>query len=314
VERHEIEAFLVLAEELHFRRAAERLGLSQGRTSQIVKKLERRFGAPLFERTSRRVSLTPVGRRLRDGIEPAWRQIERGVAEAVAAGRGTTGALRLGFMGPATAEALNRVIDAFHVRHPECAAQILLETEIDDHLAPLRNDTVDVLAALLPVNEPELTVGPVLVREPWVLAVSARHPLARRASASLDELAGQTVLTVENAPDYWIDQHLPPRAATGEPVVRGPSAATFQAALALIAAGRGILPVTAQVGRFYARPDIAYVPITDARDAEFALVWKSSRENARIRAFAELAAGIGTRVTSARTASSCGGSTTTTRD
>ncbi|MFC9640896.1 LysR family transcriptional regulator [Streptomyces mirabilis] len=61
MERHEIEAFLTLADELHFRRTSERLGLAQGRVSQTIKKLERRIGVPLFERTSRRVTLTPAG-------------------------------------------------------------------------------------------------------------------------------------------------------------------------------------------------------------------------------------------------------------
>lgn len=69
VERLEIEVFLALAEELHFGRTAERLGVSQSRVSQIVKGIERRIGAPLFDRTSRRVALTPLGRQLRTDLE-----------------------------------------------------------------------------------------------------------------------------------------------------------------------------------------------------------------------------------------------------
>ena len=63
MERREIEIFLTLADELHFGRTAERLLVSTARVSQTIKNLERRFGALLFERTSRRVTLTPVGRR-----------------------------------------------------------------------------------------------------------------------------------------------------------------------------------------------------------------------------------------------------------
>ncbi|MFD4256229.1 LysR family transcriptional regulator [Streptomyces sp. NPDC058534] len=63
--RHEIEVFLTLAEELHFGRAGERLGISQGRVSQTVQRLERRFGLLLFQRASRRVALTPAGARFR---------------------------------------------------------------------------------------------------------------------------------------------------------------------------------------------------------------------------------------------------------
>lgn len=291
MDEHEIKTFLTLAEELHFRRTAERLGLSQGRTSQIIRKLERRIGTALFERTSRRVSLTPIGRRLRDGIEPAYRQIQREIARASAAGRGISGTLRLGFFGPATAEILSRVIDDFHDRHPDCEAHLTLETQIDDHLAPLRNDSVDLLATLLPVAEPDLTVGPVLLRETYVLAVSSRHPFARRATVVLDDLAQETMLSVDGAPAYWLDQHIPPRTSTGAPIHRGPSVTTFQAALALVAAGKVMVPLTCQATRYYARPDIAYIPIADAPEAAYGLVWKTTRENARIRTFAALAAG-----------------------
>ncbi|WP_369805080.1 LysR family transcriptional regulator [Pseudonocardia sp. MH-G8] len=64
-QRHEIEVFLTLAEELHFGRTGERLGISQGRVSQTVQRLERRFGLLLFQRTSRRVAITPAGARFR---------------------------------------------------------------------------------------------------------------------------------------------------------------------------------------------------------------------------------------------------------
>lgn len=63
IDTREIEAFLVLAEELHFGRAGERLYVSQSRVSQLLRALERRVGAQLVERTSRRVRLTPLGAR-----------------------------------------------------------------------------------------------------------------------------------------------------------------------------------------------------------------------------------------------------------
>ena len=66
-----MEIFLTLADELHFGRAAQRLHVSTARVSQTIKKLERRIGASLFERTSRRVDLTPIGRRLGDELRPA---------------------------------------------------------------------------------------------------------------------------------------------------------------------------------------------------------------------------------------------------
>src|SRR5687768_14490661 len=75
LEGHELEAFLTLAEELHVGRTAARLHVATARISQTIAKLERRANVPLFERTSRRVELTAVGRRLYESLRPAWDQI-----------------------------------------------------------------------------------------------------------------------------------------------------------------------------------------------------------------------------------------------
>ena len=101
LERHEIDAFLTLAEELHFGRAAERLHVSTARVSQTIRKLERRVGVPLFNRTSRRVELSAVGRRLNEDLRPAWEQVAAALTRAIDTGRGFTGTLRVCFTGAA---------------------------------------------------------------------------------------------------------------------------------------------------------------------------------------------------------------------
>ncbi|MEU4545546.1 LysR family transcriptional regulator [Nonomuraea dietziae] len=292
MERHEIETFLVLAEELHFRRTAERLGLSHSRVSQTISTLERRIGAPLFERTSRRVSLTPLGRQLRDGIEPAHRRIEEEFARAVAMGRGFGGLLRLGFMGPATAEVLVRVMKAFRARHPDVEVLLTQETQIGDHLAPLRSGEIDLLATLMPVRESDLVTGPILLREGWVVAVSSNHPFSRLASVSVEDLSRDTLVDAEGAPPYWLDHYIPSSTPSGRPIRRGPSVGTFQAALALVGAGSAIATVNSQAARYYVRPDISYVPLRDVPPAEYGLVWRASAETGRIRAFAQICADV----------------------
>ncbi|NED58861.1 LysR family transcriptional regulator, partial [Micromonospora aurantiaca] len=84
MELRDIEIFLALAEELHFGRTAERLHISQARVSQAIKKQERRIGAPLFDRTSRRVRITPAGEHLYRELSAGYRQIMDGI-EAVSA-------------------------------------------------------------------------------------------------------------------------------------------------------------------------------------------------------------------------------------
>ncbi|MGV9882098.1 LysR family transcriptional regulator [Streptomyces sp. NPDC003006] len=289
LERHEIETFLTLAEELHFRRTAERLGLSQGRVSQIIQTLERQIGVALFERTSRRVGLTPVGHQLRDGIAPAYRQIQEEVARAVAAGRGIHGVLTVGFVGAGAGDVLLQTMDVFRARHPECEVRIR-EIQFSDTFSALRAGELDLLVASFPVTEDDLVTGPVLVREAQMLAVAARHPFAGRRSVSLEDLARDKVLRFSTTlPDYWQEFRTPSRTPSGRPIEKGPTVNTFQEALALIAAGEGISPVGAQVTRFYSRPDIAYIPIHDAPRLSWGLVWRRSGESARVRAFAAIA-------------------------
>lgn len=288
-ERHELEAFLTLAEELHFGRTAERLRLSQARVSQTIKKLERRVGAPLFARTSRRVALTPLGERLRDDVEPLYRGLGEAMARATAAARGVAGVLRVGFLGSGAGALTSAIMDGFAACHPGCEIE-MRETHFADPLGPLRAAEVDVLLTRLPVREPDLVVGPVVLAEPRVLAVPARHPFARRASVSVEDLARDTVFGVSGpAPDYWWDFHVPRVTPGGRPVPRGRDVATFQELLALIVAGRGISPVAASVERYYARPGIAFVPFDDMPDTEVALVWRAAGETARVRAFADAA-------------------------
>ncbi|MGW1030445.1 LysR family transcriptional regulator [Streptomyces sp. NPDC002577] len=290
MERGEIEAFLTLAEELHFGRTAERLGLSPGRMSQIIQGLERRAGIALFERTSRRVELTGAGRDLRDEVARGHRIIEDAWARTVAAGRGISGSLRLGYLGAGAAEALVRVMKEFQRRHPECELELADEAEIHDHLAPLRSGHLDLLATRFPVREPDLTQGPVLFRTPLFLAVPAGHRLADRSEVELEDLGDVPVLAGTTAGDLW-DERVPPQTPSGRPIRKLRMARTFQILVTLVGAGQGVSPVVQGAQRFYPRPDVVYRPLRVPPE-DWGLVWRTGEENARVRAFVEVARAV----------------------
>lgn len=277
-ESREIESFLVLAGELHFGRTAERLRVSTAQVSQTIRKLERRIGVPLFTRTSRRVELTPVGRRLLADLAPAWSAVEAALATAVDAGRGVTGTLRVGFGDAAGGQLLAGVTELFRRLLPGCDVEFR-EVRPAEVLPWLREGEVDVVLAGLPLDGPDLTTGPVLVRELRFLAVAAGHPFARLDAVPAADLARVTVLRCA-LPDPWLDEHAPgaevrPRAG-------------LQELLTLAGAGEGVLPVGAHIRRYYPRPDVTYVPLADAPRLEWGLVWRT--ETARVRAFADAAA------------------------
>ncbi|NUW38423.1 LysR family transcriptional regulator [Nonomuraea sp. SMC257] len=289
LERHELEAFLTLAEELHFGRTAERLRVSTARVSQTIAKLERRVGVPLFNRTSRRVELTSVGRDLYEETRPAWDRIAAAYERAVAAGRGLTGTLRVAFVGAAGGQLLAGAAELFRRRRPDCDVQ-LREAQMVDLMPWLRAGEIDLALGTFPVDEPGIATGPVLVSEARMLAVPVGHPFARRASVSLEDLARVRLLQLPGTlPASLRADRTPSATPSGRPIEPGPSASTFNEMLTLVGAGHGVFPVGAQVRRYYARPDVAYVPFGDAPPLRWGLMWRAEGATARVRAFGEAA-------------------------
>lgn len=241
---------------------------------QAIRSLEQQIGAPLFERTSRRVRLTPLGRQLHGSLAPAYQDLCGAMRDAAAAARGVDGTLRVGFLGSAANEYTTEIIDAFRDCYPACALT-MTEVHFADPLGRLRAEEVDVLITRLPAEEADLTVGPTVVLEPRVLAVAAAHVLAGRDSVSLEDVADHPVFAVAGrAPAYWWDFHVPPMTRAGRPLHRLMSVSTVQELLALVAAGQGVAPMVASVPRYYGRPDLAFVPIRDMPPSAVALVWR----------------------------------------
>lgn len=287
LERYEIETFLTLSEELHFGRTAERLRVTTGRISHVVRKLERRIGAPLFERTSRVVRLTPIGTQLATDLRPLVAGMAAAVERAVAAGRGITGELRVAYVGESTAPALLRAVSLFAERHPECVVHVH-EASLATTRSSLRDGSLDVLIASYPFDG--MANGPALLRENRVLAVAVDHPLAGAESVSLEVLGDHPVVQYPavTSAEFKRDR-TPDRTPAGRPVPKGPAGNTFSELLALVAMGRGVLPVGEQARHYYARPDIAYVPIRDAPPILRGPVWLASNTTARVREFVRAA-------------------------
>ncbi|MGW4242169.1 LysR family transcriptional regulator [Nocardia sp. NPDC004722] len=291
MELRDIEIFVTLAEELHFGRTAEKLRITPARVSQAIKKQERQVQAALFERTSRSVSLTPVGKQLYEDLKHAQSLIEGGLTRARAAGRSIQGTLRVAVMS-ILGLYLRPVIDAFNLRYPDCAVE-LVDFPHSEPFTALRAKEVDLGLIWLPVREPDLTVGPVVMTEGRVLATTATSELAQRDSLTMEDLADCVFPRLGNVPQYWAEGMLPATTPSGIPIARGPEAASFFEILPLITSGAVVSPMNAHVAWTYTPPNIAYLPIVDAPLTEWALVWLTAAENAAVRAFADAARDMG---------------------
>ncbi|MFD8911827.1 LysR family transcriptional regulator [Streptomyces sp. NPDC059575] len=291
LERIELEAFLALAEELHFGRTAERLGVSTGRVSQVIRKVERRVGGPLFERTSRSVRLTPAGRRLADDLAPLAAAMAEALRRAADASRGITGELRVAFLGEWTAPALLKAVTLFGERHPECRVTVR-EAQLSDSRASLLDGSVDVLVAAYPFDG--MACGPALLTERRMLAVPVGHPLAREESVSVEVLAEHPVVQYPEVTSAAFKRdRTPERTPSGRPVPKGPAGRTFSEMLTLVAMGRGVLPVGEHARRYYPRPDLAYVPLHDAPPIRRGPVWRADNTSERVREFVRAAVDAG---------------------
>lgn len=276
LERLELEAFLTLAEELHFGRTAERLHVSTGRISQIIRLLERRVGGPLFERNSRKVSLTVLGKQLHDDLRPAYEQIAAGLAQAITTTRGVRikGVVRVGFSGPWSGNLLVKAADQFRVRHPDSMVEIQ-EIQLTDPLGRMRAGEVDLQLTEFPIDEPDIVQGPLMFTEPRGLMVPAGHPFAATESVSLEDLCDTTLVTIasDHIPAYWMDYYFPRRTPSGRPIPQGPATRFWPEVLVHVSMGVGVSTVALRAKEFHSRPGLAFVPLNDAPPIDYGFLW-----------------------------------------
>jgi DNA-binding transcriptional LysR family regulator len=270
VELREIRVFLALAEELHFSRTADRLGLTQSRVSQSLRSLEHKLGLELVHRTSRRVTLSPAGERFREEISGAYGELVAALRQTHEVGLAVAGELRLGAHNAAAVGArLLGVIDAFEAANERCAVQVV-ELSFGDRFHSLRRGEIDLMLTRLPVDEPDLVVGPLVDREPRVLAVAHDHPLASRAAVSIEDIAGYDV----GWPDVLIptigDAFIPGETPRGRPI-------------------RRLRLGVSSFASHYGHPNVRYVPITDMPAAETVLVWRRGNPAPAMREFIRIA-------------------------
>ena len=291
MELRDIEIFLTLAEELHFGRTAERLHVSVARVSQAIKKQERAIGVELFVRNSRNVRLTPVGEQLRDDLGQLHSGLTRSLERARLSARGKTGTLRISLF-PANLQELRRYWETFRAGHPQWELRLRMSGYADP-FAQLRNGEADILVTWLPVEEPDLTVGPVLFAEPRVLAVAADDALVKWSSVSLEAVGDHQHVAVERVPGYWFDSYVPEFTPKGRPIDRTDVVGNIEDIFMHTAMGDTVSLFPAHVSWYYSRPDIVYLPVRDMGALPYGLVWLSEAENDLIRAFARVVRDLG---------------------
>jgi DNA-binding transcriptional LysR family regulator len=283
VKLHHLRYFVAVAEELHFRRAAERLHMSQPPLSDAIRELETAVGATLLARTRRRVALTPAGEVLLRDARAVLAALERALDTARRIGAGQAGRLRIGFVGSALYGIVPDLVRAFMLERPDIVLQ-LQERSTTDQLAALAAGDLDVGFVRAPVDAEGLRIETVL-RESTMAALPAGHPLERLKRIPVARLAAHPFVLFPRAQAPALHDAITAAVGSGGSAPRVvqevPELATI---VGLVASGVGVSLVPASV-QALARPGVVYRPVAGAPRSDLALVTRPAEPSPMVRAF-----------------------------
>ncbi|UBV44987.1 LysR family transcriptional regulator (plasmid) [Deinococcus taeanensis] len=191
-QRH-LQAFVTVAHERHFGRAAERLHLTAPPLGRMIRALEDEIGTPLLTRTTRRVDLTPAGAAFLPEAQAILTHLDVAASLARRTAAGEAGQLRLGYVGAAQTRLVPRLWRRLHGSHPDVQLHATELCTPDQRQALLAGE-LDAGLMALPVWHDELCAQ-LLTRIPLLAALPADHALAGRAHLRLRDLAGEEWLT-----------------------------------------------------------------------------------------------------------------------
>lgn len=186
-------AFITVAEELHFGRAAERLHVTQPALSQMIRSLEKQLGVPLFERTTRRVRLTPSGEAMLRPAEAIRDQVDGARRIARAAQEGVVGRVRIGFGGTSGYSILPLLVREVANRQPGISLDLHPQMYCGEASIAIRDGVID-LAVISPPAPAGIDVH-VIRQERVMVAVSTGHEFAGRDVVSMSDLAEQPFIS-----------------------------------------------------------------------------------------------------------------------
>jgi DNA-binding transcriptional LysR family regulator len=283
VELRYLAAFVAVAEELHFGRAAKRLQMAQPPLSQQIRQLEKELGVQLFERNTRSVRLTSAGESFLDPVRTVLDDIDIATRAAKAAGRGEYGRVTVGFAGASSHETLPLLTRAVRAAHPGLELVMKGQTYANVALARVADGSLDLGFVRLPVVQPGVEVR-VIDEEELVCALPSDHRLARRNRIPIADLAEEPFVSFpSNAGSSLRDATVRACVAAGfDPrvVQEAPDSYTI---LALVAAGVGVT-LTLTSCQHIQQTGLVYRPLAGPSvRLQAALAWRTDNPSAALR-------------------------------
>ncbi|HAG62994.1 MAG TPA: LysR family transcriptional regulator [Kocuria sp.] len=290
MEVHEAKAFLAVAEELHFGRAAATLRIAQPPLSRLIKSIEKSLGAQLFERSTRQVSLTPAGAAL---VEPARELVAASEQARTAVAKsmtGETGRVRLGFAGAS----INRKVGelARHVRTHRPGVHLELHGSQFSHTAMQKvlDGSLDVAIGRWDFIPSELRSS-VIGHEEVMVVLPSNHPLAEAPRVEMSQLAEESWVILPAGPGAALQNRLTSLATAAGFVPRVAQVAPDSWTLVVLVAAQIGCALSLDTVRDNVSSDgVVFRPLAQPqRPLDVQLVWRAADPNPALRAVVRLA-------------------------
>jgi len=290
MELRHLRYFAAVAEERHFGRAAEKLGIAQPPLSKQVQDLEHELGYPLLDRSRRPVELTAAGQTLLGHISTLFEALDVAIRDTRRTGAGHSGRLAIGYPSSLAYSGLTGILRAFREHSPEVAIEVR-ELPPGDQVEALKRGDLDVGFVRAPLHEP-LLASESIRSEKLVLALPVDHRLAIRERVALGAVASEPFVFFPRARgpgffdflmSYCRDNGFTPHIVQEAPQID---------VLALVAAGFG-LSILPESVRELRRADIVLRPIIGSPTTELRLVWRSADVSPAVTRFIEIVRKVG---------------------
>jgi LysR family transcriptional regulator, benzoate and cis,cis-muconate-responsive activator of ben and cat genes len=293
---NQLRYFLVLAEELHFVRAAARLNVSQPPLSRQIQALEHELGLTLFVRGNQRVSLTEAGASLYSDLKETFAGLDRAVVRAKGVARGEAGRIALGMTGSVSFGVMPGILERFHSKFPLVRMEILHLIKADQMQA-LAARRISLGLTRSAVHTAQIA-SEVIHQEPFIAALHESHPLARQKSVALEKLEHDNfVLYRGNSWPSVADEIIGLCATAGFSPNIDQDTGEMQTAVSLVAAGLGVT-VVADCIRSLLLPRVVYRPLTvggKIPTTKLHAIYRKDETSTVVKAFLRLARSMGQR-------------------
>ncbi|TFD85177.1 LysR substrate-binding domain-containing protein [Cryobacterium serini] len=284
MEIQQIRAFLAVAEELHFGRAAEKLFIAQPPLSRAIQNLERELGTLLFARSTRSVRLTPAGEALIQPATDILDGVRRAAVAVVSAGKGETGRVRVAFAGASSHVMVGKLAKLVRETHPGIDFELYSSNFAIPALDKVINKQMEIGLGrwnFIPAGIERR----VIAYENLVIAIHSSHPLADRQSVSMKDLVGQPFVTLPRDPGAILRDHLTRLASTAgfvpSIVQVAPDTWTL---VSLVAAEIGIALTVSTVAENVHYPSVVFLPLDDEmQPILLQLVWRTDNDSPALR-------------------------------